>query len=428
MRIEQQNTLSRQCLRITSEDDFEVRDFREKMLLHNKVKGLLSFDVLRQNDERTYEYSVSGLMRLSDRCDSTHISSDDLKRLLGRIIETLHLSREYLLLEEDFVLTPDTIYINTECESHVAYYPGYGRGIRDQMCALAEYLLDKIEYTDEAAVLLAYSFYMKTRDDSCRIDDLAELLENSERSNTEKKNVTEKTKSADKGGSDDKQNVADRAEITSKSEEQSKEDRTEQRTHERHSEIVKKMIPKAEVGIILAVIVVEAILFFKGTVSFKSGVIKAALTLGAGVFVAAETIRLAKELRIRLATDTSSSTEYLEDEGTILLDDVRGREGMTLVSVDYPPVVVNHFPFVIGKDKDMSDYVLNVKGVSRGHIRLDRTEGTTFVTDLNSTNGTYINGIRLKAGEPAIFTTGDRLDIANCVFYYNCGASLQRAQ
>ena len=49
---------------------------------------------------------------------------------------------------------------------------------------------------------------------------------------------------------------------------------------------------------------------------------------------------------------------------------------------------------VIGRSPD-SDIVLNDKGVSRQHVRLERSEGGWNVVDLGSTNGTYLGTERL---------------------------------
>ena len=55
-------------------------------------------------------------------------------------------------------------------------------------------------------------------------------------------------------------------------------------------------------------------------------------------------------------------------------------------------IVISYFPFVIGKHKDLADYVLLKDTVSRFHIRLDENNGRYTVTDLNSTNGTRVRG------------------------------------
>ena len=49
-------------------------------------------------------------------------------------------------------------------------------------------------------------------------------------------------------------------------------------------------------------------------------------------------------------------------------------------------IVISYYPFVIGKHKDLADYVLLKDTVSRFHIRLDEDNGNYTITDLNSTN------------------------------------------
>ncbi|TQV64566.1 MAG: FHA domain-containing protein [Sulfurovum sp.] len=41
-----------------------------------------------------------------------------------------------------------------------------------------------------------------------------------------------------------------------------------------------------------------------------------------------------------------------------------------------------------------------------------------YITDLDSTNGTYINGERLVANTPTNLNVGDELTIANAQFKY----------
>ena len=52
----------------------------------------------------------------------------------------------------------------------------------------------------------------------------------------------------------------------------------------------------------------------------------------------------------------------------------------------------------IGRDARHSDIVLPHDAVSRRHARLEVTEEGVFVEDLNSHNGTRVNGLRLNKG------------------------------
>ncbi len=51
-------------------------------------------------------------------------------------------------------------------------------------------------------------------------------------------------------------------------------------------------------------------------------------------------------------------------------------------------------------------------GVSRKHAMLRRFGMDVAVVDLGSTNGTWLNGIRLAAHQPVILRNGDRLALA----------------
>jgi serine phosphatase RsbU (regulator of sigma subunit) len=47
-----------------------------------------------------------------------------------------------------------------------------------------------------------------------------------------------------------------------------------------------------------------------------------------------------------------------------------------------------------------AEIVLNDSEVSRAHCRLAATDGTLFITDLNSTNGTFVDGVRVTGTMP----------------------------
>lgn len=54
--------------------------------------------------------------------------------------------------------------------------------------------------------------------------------------------------------------------------------------------------------------------------------------------------------------------------------------------------------FVVGRMSERSDIVLPVPTVSGSHARLEKKGAELFVTDLNSTNGTFVNDQPLRPG------------------------------
>jgi hypothetical protein len=61
-------------------------------------------------------------------------------------------------------------------------------------------------------------------------------------------------------------------------------------------------------------------------------------------------------------------------------------------------------------DVDLSPFAALEKGVSRRHVRLQRTADLVHITDLDSSNGTWLNGKRLLAHASArLLRNGDEL-------------------
>lgn len=60
-----------------------------------------------------------------------------------------------------------------------------------------------------------------------------------------------------------------------------------------------------------------------------------------------------------------------------------------------------------------SDIVVDHHAVSSSHLTLEISNGSVFVTDLNSTNGTLINGQRINPGTPYQFRLGDVIRIGD---------------
>lgn len=58
---------------------------------------------------------------------------------------------------------------------------------------------------------------------------------------------------------------------------------------------------------------------------------------------------------------------------------------------------------------DLTPYGALDRGVSRQHVRLHLKDNHLYVTDLGSTNGTFLAGKRLRANEPSLLHKGDEL-------------------
>ena len=76
--------------------------------------------------------------------------------------------------------------------------------------------------------------------------------------------------------------------------------------------------------------------------------------------------------------------------------------------------------FTIGKSKIHADYTLeNNSAISRSHCMVLQKNGVNYLKDLNSTNGTYVDGKKLTSGEEVLLKNGSvvRLGDEDFTFY-----------
>ncbi len=76
------------------------------------------------------------------------------------------------------------------------------------------------------------------------------------------------------------------------------------------------------------------------------------------------------------------------------------------------------FPFVLGKRREDADYVLSDYASSRVHARFIQENAEIYIEDLNSTNGTFKNGLRLQPYEKRRLEPEDVLRFGKSTFVY----------
>lgn len=72
----------------------------------------------------------------------------------------------------------------------------------------------------------------------------------------------------------------------------------------------------------------------------------------------------------------------------------------------------------IGKKKEEVDLVLKDASVSRVHARITNEDGSVYLEDLNSTNGTFQNGLRMQPYEKKKLEEGDEVKFGKVVFIF----------
>lgn len=73
--------------------------------------------------------------------------------------------------------------------------------------------------------------------------------------------------------------------------------------------------------------------------------------------------------------------------------------------------------FVIGKNSSVADGVISYNNtISRVHCRITKEDGQYYITDMNSKNGTYVNGTKLPPEHLHKINKGDIIRLSNSNF------------
>jgi len=81
-------------------------------------------------------------------------------------------------------------------------------------------------------------------------------------------------------------------------------------------------------------------------------------------------------------------------------------------------ICINKSGFIIGRMKNQVDYVSQNNVVGKVHAEIIIKEGVHYIRDLNSRNGTYVNGERIASNVLHVIKNNDRIAFANSEYKF----------
>ncbi len=350
----------------------------EQMLLHNQGEGRLEFSKQDKDGEDVFCYKVTGKKALNSIYAVMPIGERQIRGILGQLFTTLENGREYLLNEEDFVLSPNYIFVTLpQLELEFCYVPGYGVPLREQLEGLFEYLLNRVDYEDKAAVNLLYDCYMFCMKEKGGLTEIKRLLE--------KERPVEQAQQS--------QEAAPKV----VSQEGKPSQALYQPAVEQRKAVMQKKTMETEVEE------------------------REEKKTGSGSYVSWLTDRLFHRTKKDIPLVAEEVEEYRAEpvsEHTILLAAVRNSSVPELICEESGEVIpLTKFPFYIGSASEFADYVLPQEGVSRIHCCINKKEENYYLADLNSTNGTYLNHQEVVPGKDRLLSANDEIRIVSRNFY-----------
>ena len=363
-------------IKIEREED----DYESRMAEENSVNGFLPLSVKEQGRERELYYEITSRQPLSRMVERKAMRGEELRHLILGIAGAVEEMGKYLLGEEHILLEPDFIYIEPQNYTiSLCFVPGYRGSFPDALGKLTEYLLGKVSHDDREGVVLAYELFQATKQENYGIRDLLRILyqppdggkdlsgmeallweeENGEASPEERMGSARPER--------ERRSFLDRF----RKKRREKEERDWQMTFpEDANERVAEPYSPYEAG------------------SGDTGDWEAAPP--------------------RSGADTA-----------VLRGRQSGKGERRLVSLDGNETIeIRYFPFLIGKQEGLVDYALGKDTVSRLHARIDRENDGYTITDLNSTNGTRVDGRLLQTNETASLPVGSEIYLADAGFLF----------
>lgn len=413
-------------------DGYEV-----SMMAANGIEGLLKFHVKQVDDRTLYYYEITSRQPLNRVLEYHSLGGEELKKLIGDIGQTLERLEPYLLKEKQILLEPEYVYVEPEqFKVFLCLVPGRQVGFPGEMTGLLRYLLGKVNHQDKECVVMAYGLYQESLKDNYGMKDLLEIA------------------GKNGSGAEEKDETILKPERDNKSEESPVSplpyslDDLNQEMGERNdfSDVKRKwpvlMIPfSAAVGIAAVLWLffgMEGIGRFWYAIPF-AGVFSALAVLailGKRSGQITEMVEKKKEGRsqpeesydwqITFEEEIKEKAPNYEAEEeevfqTSLLTDAETDKSiryLRAVGHDAEDIAITYVPYLIGKQEGIVDCVLTGEAVSRIHARIDREGEEYRISDLNSTNGTSVNGCLLETNETVALKKGDEVFIANFVFIF----------
>lgn len=158
---------------IVKDADYPYENYELLMLLNNKIPGLLALQIIINDGKIEYWYEITGMTSLDTRLGFVALDAGGLRHLAEDVFDMNLGLENYLLDTENVCYLPEVVYYDRALEKYrFCYLPGSKAETSYRLQSLTEYLLTKIDHTDQEAVKIGYALYEKSTQEGCSIQEL----------------------------------------------------------------------------------------------------------------------------------------------------------------------------------------------------------------------------------------------------------------
>ena len=373
---------------VIADEKTNESNYKEKMILNNKIEGFASCFLERVDDEELFYYEIPfGYSQLSVLLDTQQTDENIYKAVFLAIANAIENAREYLLDTDGIVLNTEGIFISSETnEICLAYYPYAATSFEENCVRLSEELLHNMNSSNKAAVDIGYKFYRNCVQNKICGDLLKEMASEVGRPlKTEKEEYVKHIDLKKIAQEEENRETVRKDDYSFLFDEDDNEDEVKK---EKKGKSARKNRLKN--------------LF--GRRKEKNNYVK-------------ETRAEMNMNEHRNLINMNYDAGNLETQ--VLKQDSQYKRKAVIIQ-NYgkrDEIRTNLFKenYLIGQGIAGADIELKSAGISRIHARLSWKDGRYSITDLGSRNGSMVNGDGLKPGEKFELESGDDIQLADII-------------
>ena len=456
MRAEYKRDMNHNYLILYGEDEINTDSYQVRMLVGNVIPSLLKCRIQGMDGRFLVYFDITSKQALSVLYEEKKMGVEDLRLIFGGFVKAMEDAAEYLMNPGQFIISPEYIY--TDIEKQEIYFcmmPGYEKDIKEQFQFLTEYILPKIDHQDQDAVILGYGVYKRAMEDSFHLEHIKEELYKTQgqQGTTTTKAEQMKTESEQRQESEDfnpeEEGFWENEEINQefvRDGEKSKRLSPPQKT----GVIVLAAIllcgiaattlmgylPYLETGTILGIIIVLVacvmLFVYVSKIKKKPGALRQGreeerdkpkgITGKVPTDQTDQSQNTIKSVVKSTNKPVAKSSQLHADYGeTVVLSAGAVSGPASLVSKEpgeLATIYINEDLTVIGKLETACDAVISLPTVSRIHAKIKKKEDAYYLTDMNSRNGTAVNGRLLLPDEEYQLEPEDEVDFAQARYIF----------
>ena len=404
---------------IKCEEENKASGYQRKMITTNVIKGLLPCQERHVNGDTLLYYEITSKQNLAGIYASKSINLEFLQHFFLQLKLIYDVLQKYLLDERSLLLYPEYIYQDMESgEFFFLYYP---EEENTSLNSLMDFFVEKVCEEDAEAVETVYKIADLIHKQQFVLDEVLEWFQDS---------ADEKREDAVF-----ERNMWEYRQGYIASEESKNEPDAEEEKGER-GKIKKWLLFPSILSIVMAGILLYIMYAYKlseiGKLLLVAGWCIVTCLLGIVVFEclvrkADEEERGDLEQRIKETPEEMPGytrgipkEKNVECGNTVYIPWIDNCENCLYGEGkgNKHHIDLNRLPLTVGKMAGAVDMVINETSISRMHAKFSKGGNKVYVTDLNSTNGTFKNGLRLEPNASEIIEPGDEIRLGKLKFIY----------